>query len=976
MVDSFYEYLIKAYILRGQQEKRLARMYTSSVKALDKYMTASPSNFTDVLFLADLVEGKQSWEMDELACFAPANLLLSARVLKSNSMETLATRLMDGCYHAWKSTPTGIAPESWYYVDSKTGKTTVEHLDDVEKKQAQDWGFFSKSSRYILRPETVESLFYFYRYTGDKKYQDWGWNIFKSLQKHCRAPYGYSGLEDVTLEHGHNWDNIQESFFFAETLKYLYLLFEEDTSILDLSQWSSPVIVPCQYSMYCSRCLRLASARSVSLLRNQAPDKPVIYHGRQNFICTSLKQKFDISTPTQTQAQVLDHVFAGKDVLVRDAPGTGKSFGLAVGLLSLPRTSSSSPTTLLVVPNRELALQIKGWIERLVPSSMDIDDIVQSLVSDTDVLAFQNSPLTRIPPHILIGTPNQLLRIIDGLDLSELSNVVVDEADQALRLPRRFATTREIRNRQRHPKSTELLLDRILNTGRHPRMIMCSATLNHGFRDFVIRQKAWVSKDAVFVDGSSGITNMSNIKHQCLIVSAQHIRNLRPHRVHEDEPSANLDESDEATFSSVDRFADDDDRMLSSVAQLCDVERITKAIVFINNNVSLQDLQERFSGHGINASQLFDIISHPTILSTSHPQLLLATEFTSRGVDLPDISHVFILGIPKSIASYLHMAGRTGRFGRQGTVITLVREQGQAEARMRDIETLGELEARHRKELKELQGKIVGLKKSAGNDKKRKKEVQVEIARLEAEIDQRHEAEKAACIARQGDKAAEATENQEETLPDVDTSNINDDTTHSTPQSTGGPKKNKAKARQQRRKAELQRMQDEAAQEAEGQVDMQALEKKAIIDLVAAKGLQVKDITADGHCLYNAISDQLNVRQGKQISYQKLREQTAQYMREHRDEFFPFMETDDGGIMTEDAYEKYCSDIEKTPRWGGQLEILAISKVHQVPVHIVQMGSPMIRISEEEFKDAKPITVSYHKYMYGLGAHYNSLRDK
>ena len=51
--------------------------------------------------------------------------------------------------------------------------------------------------------------------------------------------------------------------------------------------------------------------------------------------------------------------------------------------------------------------------------------------------------------------------------------------------------------------------------------------------------------------------------------------------------------------------------------------------------------------------------------------------------------------------------------------------------------------------------------------------------------------------------------------------------------------------------------------------------------------------------LYNAISDQLDVRLGKKLSYQTLREQTAHYMREHRDDFLPFMETDDGGFMTE-----------------------------------------------------------------------------
>jgi len=61
--------------------------------------------------------------------------------------------------------------------------------------------------------------------------------------------------------------------------------------------------------------------------------------------------------------------------------------------------------------------------------------------------------------------------------------------------------------------------------------------------------------------------------------------------------------------------------------------------------------------------------------------------------------------------------------------------------------------------------------------------------------------------------------------------------------------------------------------------------------------------------------------------------------------------------------------------WGGNLEILALSKSYKIPVHIIQMGSPVLKISDDEFgRDKEPILLSYHKHMYGLGAHYNSLR--
>ena len=72
--------------------------------------------------------------------------------------------------------------------------------------------------------ETIESLFVLYRVTGDPVYQEWGWEIFEAIEMHCKTPTAYSGLTDVTKVPPPHSDSMQ-SFFLAETLKYLYLLF-------------------------------------------------------------------------------------------------------------------------------------------------------------------------------------------------------------------------------------------------------------------------------------------------------------------------------------------------------------------------------------------------------------------------------------------------------------------------------------------------------------------------------------------------------------------------------------------------------------------------------------------------------------------------------------------------------------------------------------------------------------------------------
>jgi hypothetical protein len=103
----------------------------------------------------------------------------------------------------------------------------------------KDFEVDGHATHSLLRPETVESLFVLWRTTHDPIYRTWGWAIFEAFVRYCRIPGGgYSGLRDVRKTDinndgdGHiqwsNWSDKMESFWLAETLKYLYLLFEDD----------------------------------------------------------------------------------------------------------------------------------------------------------------------------------------------------------------------------------------------------------------------------------------------------------------------------------------------------------------------------------------------------------------------------------------------------------------------------------------------------------------------------------------------------------------------------------------------------------------------------------------------------------------------------------------------------------------------------------------------------------------------------
>ncbi|KAI5194106.1 seven-hairpin glycosidase [Aureobasidium subglaciale] len=91
------------------------------------------------------------------------------------------------------------------------------------------------SRSYILRPEAIESIFYLYRITGDAHWREVGWQMFLAVQKYTHTTYGASALDDVTKTVPGQVDS-EESFWLAETLKYFYLLFEEE-GVISLDEW-------------------------------------------------------------------------------------------------------------------------------------------------------------------------------------------------------------------------------------------------------------------------------------------------------------------------------------------------------------------------------------------------------------------------------------------------------------------------------------------------------------------------------------------------------------------------------------------------------------------------------------------------------------------------------------------------------------------------------------------------------------------
>jgi mannosidase alpha-like ER degradation enhancer 2 len=195
-IDSYYEYLLKCSRLFG--DKDCAAMWQTSIAALNKHLAdEAPSGlwYGEV----DMDSGKRTAsEFGALHAFFPAVLVLGGDVKRGR-------RLEESCFRMW--TLKGIEPE---VIDYRTMAV--------------------KEPGYQLRPEIIESAYYLHHATHDGRYLVMGKTFFESIVAHCRTDDGFTTLKSVvTMEKG----DLMPSYFLAETLKYLYLLFSPD-SALDL----------------------------------------------------------------------------------------------------------------------------------------------------------------------------------------------------------------------------------------------------------------------------------------------------------------------------------------------------------------------------------------------------------------------------------------------------------------------------------------------------------------------------------------------------------------------------------------------------------------------------------------------------------------------------------------------------------------------------------------------------------------------
>ncbi|KAF2458611.1 hypothetical protein BDY21DRAFT_340773 [Lineolata rhizophorae] len=218
--DSFYEYLLKMFIYDPARFASYKDRWIVAADSTMRYLASHPKSRPDLTFLAEYKGMNLTLTSGHLTCFDGGNFILGGLVLDEPKYVHFGLSLVEGCHETYTATLTGIGPERFGWSNSSVPADQREFY--------RENGFYITSSDYVLRPEVIESIYYAYRATGNPVYRDWAWDAFKAINSTCRTDSGFTSIEDVNAVDGGEPSDNQESFLFAEVMKYLYLIFAED----------------------------------------------------------------------------------------------------------------------------------------------------------------------------------------------------------------------------------------------------------------------------------------------------------------------------------------------------------------------------------------------------------------------------------------------------------------------------------------------------------------------------------------------------------------------------------------------------------------------------------------------------------------------------------------------------------------------------------------------------------------------------
>lgn len=338
------------------------------------------------------------------------------------------------------------------------------------------------------------------------------------------------------------------------------------------------------------------------------------------------------SSPTIVQQKVYDPVVAGRDLIVKSQTGSGKTAAFCLPLLGKLDKESKKAQILILLPTRELARQVTRECQRISHhQAISVVSIYGGASFDAQISALNASC------HVVVGTPGRIKDMLNRghLKLSDLRAVVLDEADEMLSMGFWDDVTYIL---EKTPSTRQTLL--------------FSATMPGEIR----RAAEQFMKDHEVIDIS---------EQQVAVPTISHIVH------HEDESMPRP----------------------RNLLYALELHNPTKCVIFCNRREETEVISQYLSGFGYKNAKLNGELAQgrrEKIVADLHENrinMLIATDLAARGLDFEGISHVFNYDMPENEESYVHRIGRTGRIGKLGVAVNMLRNK--------DLSMLSALETKH-----------------------------------------------------------------------------------------------------------------------------------------------------------------------------------------------------------------------------------------------------------------------------------------
>ncbi len=322
-------------------------------------------------------------------------------------------------------------------------------------------------------------------------------------------------------------------------------------------------------------------------------------------------------TPSPIQAQSIIPLLEGRDLLGQAQTGTGKTAAFSLPLLSRIDPKSKTPQMLVLAPTRELAIQVAEAIQSYARYMKGLHVLP---IYGGQSMGVQLGQLKR-NPQIIVGTPGRVLDHIRRrtLKLGELKSLVLDEADEMLRMG--------------FIDDVETILK---ETPAERQVALFSATMPPAIH----RVAKNYLKDPVEIRIKSKTTTMESINQRYWQVTGMH--------------------------------------KLDALTRILEVEEFDAMIIFVRTKNATTELAEKLEARGYSSSPLNGDMNQAARekaidrMKKGKLDILVATDVAARGLDIDRMSHVVNYDIPYDTESYVHRIGRTGRAGRKGEAILFV----------------------------------------------------------------------------------------------------------------------------------------------------------------------------------------------------------------------------------------------------------------------------------------------------------------